>query len=754
MKCCITIFIMLSLFIFCGCEKADVKSADNEIAVTTIESNGMTVMESDGFTNVFSSTKVPFQYDFIYARETHLHDIFVLDNRIYLTPERFIRGDDGEYNEQIYMVSYDSDGGDMTSFPLMPTVEGAFVAYVWYDSEYNLITIEELNYYYTLYKKTSDGEVIFSVPLDIREISMMVIGDNDNIYIGTDDEVIIYSSDGKLLCSIKLDNRLLHISSAHGKRPILKLIGEANNAAYKYVNIEKRELEDIEMPVSETIFYTETNIIYGDGYDYYLQNRYGIYGYDIETNLSVKVLDWLNSEIGVNLIRSFAILSPEKMVMVNGDSEKSYLYLLNHIPDDELPVKTIIRLGCINSAGDQYFNEVISYFNKNNQDYRIIPVNYYSEEYGADSYQRLNMDIAASKEPDMMYIDSLVPMLNYVNKNTFVDMNTYLDKEPALKADLLPFVYEKAQINNVLPQLITRFDIQSLITSEKNVALGEYLSIEKLTEVYSTLPTGVSLFYSTGMGSFIDNLITECVDYEKGTCDFNIPEFKSYLELIKKLPSVKEYKYFDHMEFFNITQDNDAYFYSLVINDFSDYIAYIKKSFFPDAGNIVGYPTVDGSKRGDWIRSTGFSIFNTSENKDIAWEFIKSCLSRDYYVNVFKGMAFLPIKSSIEYQVNSYIEGRPYTYISDRYAYGVFPRRDKTSLFDDVMGGIFYDSEDLINEYMMYMESLENYYYFDGNIWGIINEEGTTYMGSDKSIEDTIKAIQSRVSIYMSETWG
>ena len=386
-------------------------------------------------------------------------------------------------------------------------------------------------------------------------------------------------------------------------------------------------------------------------------------------------------------------------------------------------------------------------------------INYYSDEFENDSHQKLNNEIAAGNEPDLLYINDYIPFLNYANKNMFVDLDTYLDKSPELKADLLPFITENTRIKGQLPQLVTSFTTQTLMTKSKN--MDHNLSIEKLMEIYKTLPSDVSLFNGSYRsfiyGYFLDNLIPECVDYEKGMCDFNIPEMKCFLELLKLVADSSAETYSIDENLGRVRAD-ELYFLGAVIYGYDYFILYNNKPFMPDESAIVGYPTVDESKRGDWIISKGFSIFNTSNKKDGAWEFIKYCLSDELYRNGFFSRAILPTKSGVKFKVNeaSDLGEKEYTYLNEKGFYGYVTTNDEdTAILAEKHGtGMLYKTADLVNAYMSYLETLDNYVYYDSNVRSIIYDETSTYMNSDKSIDDTIKAIQSRVSIYMSETWG
>lgn len=740
------IIIILCVIILCGCEKEEV-------------SEQITPTEYTEISNIFSSDRISFEYDFMFIRENHMNNIFTIDDQIYVTAERVIYGNDDDYYVQLYLLTYDSNGNMIKSFNIVPTDEDSTVVFMRYDSNYDSITIEELNYYYTLYKKTSDGTVIFSKPIDINNIFSMVIGENDSIYIAGKNKVIIYSNDGELICSIDISNQLANISSAHGKKPILKLSGNGNKAIYKYINIETKSLDDIEMPVSETVYIDESNILYGKGFDYYFYDKDCLYGYNIKNNVTVKVLDWIQSDINTKLIKSFCILSPEKMAMVANESDKSYLFILNSVPEDEVEVKKTITLGWISAYDNQYLNEVITYFNKNNSKYRIVPINYYSEDYGDNSYQKLNLEIAAGNEPDLLYVNGSIPMLNYINKDMFVDLNAYIDSEPELKNDLLPFVLENPKINNKLPQLITSFIAQTLVTKSKNIKNGEYLSIKKLSEIYRTLPNDVLLLNNSSReyikSFYIYNTIPECVDYDNGACNFNTREMRYFLELVKILSGSNSNT--SIFESYDKAKDDEVYFIDSLIYNYTFYLSCVKRPFMPEDSNTVGYPTGAGSKRGDYISSNGFSIFNTSKDKGAAWEFIKGCLSEDFYKRHLNSKVTLTTRSGVRYQVTSNTRDRKYTYLQiiGVGIGGYVTTNDNAINFEEKYGrGVLYNTEDLVNEYMSYIETINNFVYYDDTITNIINEELSTYLGSDKSIDSTIKAIQSRVSLYMSETWS
>ena len=276
------IFLIMMIVIFTGCEKQD----DSQTETLIEEYQGMTIIEEVGMKNVFSSNRMKPTNRYNFLEANFSDTVFIMDNRIYTASKMGVDAESGYYFEKV-LQSYDMNGENEEFIIITPVIDGAAVEFMWYDSEYNIITIEQLDYKYTLNKK---GAMNFSLPLNITdEIVSMVIGENDNIYFGTENKVFIYSPGGNLICDLPLDYTLNYISSAHGKKPILKMYDANNNVKYQYVNYATQSLEELEISI-KSIYYDYSNILYGEGADYYHINNNGVYGYDIESNTLTKNL--------------------------------------------------------------------------------------------------------------------------------------------------------------------------------------------------------------------------------------------------------------------------------------------------------------------------------------------------------------------------------------------------------------------------------------------------------------------------------
>jgi ABC-type sugar transport system, periplasmic component len=764
-KLSIFITMILCILLLTSCDKTKKEVIEG---TSVNEYNGMTIIEELGMKNVFSDTSINLKdYRYLFSQTSNnfidfYSRFFVMNGRIYIAANKIIDKENLD-NTTLVLHSYDANGENVQELEVHPVIENAVVRHMWYDSEYNQIIIDELEYKYTLHKINQSGEIVFSIPLDISDyIVSMAIGENDNIYIGTSNKITVFTKDGEKICELSLDNELIQIVSAHGKRPMLKFNytqGYEIYAKYSYINVEQQKLEDIEIPVNTNLSIYHSYMFYGEGYDYYYMDNIGVYGYDIATNTLTKVLDWMNSDITFSEMCALTVISADKMAAISMDSA-SYTYnfsILNRIPDDQIPEKTYLSIGYISQYEDKYFNTVVSSFNKSSDKYRLTLKNYYSPYDELDPILRLNNDIAAGNIPDLLYINSYAPVLKYSKNNLFADLNDYLTNDKTLADNLLPFITGSTMINNKLTQMVTKFNVNTIIGKTKNISDKESWSYRDMIDMYNSLSSESKMFWDYynrfAQLYMIDNVILECVDYDNATCDFNTPGFRDYLELFKSMPETFDidvpydevpYKCRDDEYYLNANAYifSIAYFYEDIVKYFRD-----------EEVTIIGYPTADGQKRADIIDSSGFSIFNSSANKDAAWEFIKYCLSDEFskYSTAIGG--FIPTRSAISISSNEYLD--VYYYIRDENLTSIGGDAPIENPEEKYGTGVeLHISEEKVNEFNSYIESLDHYVYTDDNILDIVYQEMSNFYNNNISVDNTINAIQSRVSIYMKEVWG
>ena len=460
-------------------------------------------------------------------------------------------------------------------------------------------------------------------------------------------------------------------------------------------------------------------------------------------------------------ILTFGVISPDKMLLIQFDYSVAYttFTILDRLNDDKITKKIYLSIGYINPYSDAYLEGIVYNFNKDNDKYRITTKNYYSQYDELDPMLRLNNDIAAGNSPDIIYMNDYLSILNYSKNDMFADLNDYLDDD--LKNNLLPIAKDSI-INNKLYQMITNFSVTTLMGKTDNIGENNAWSFHDVINLYNQSPENNVLsleFTKFHLTNYIlPYLIPYYVDYNNGVCDFNKQDFKEFIELYKIVPET--YLGYNLPDFENTTEylsslyRNDEVLIGSVSGiDVSSFIMEKGRYFRDDEVTDIGYPTPDGENHCDIINAKGFSILNTSVNKETAWEFIKYCLSDDYAeISVFEGGNIIPTITGIEFTNSKYRD--MYIYATDD-----FKTLLHSKMIDDVesqygSGVYLHINDEVIDEFNNYLFSLNNYTHKDKDVVNIITEELSALANSNKSIDDTIKAIQSRVSIYMSEMWG
>jgi len=784
------------LLIFTACEKETTDTATHTPISKAEETTAteMTIIEEAGMKNVFAETETNLNFKVSFLRDyTRYYDnMFIMDGRVYVAADRIKKDPDpdinistnlsrrtddyeGHYNEYSRLLSFDFNGENMEIREVTqvnPDVK-ASIRFMWYDSEYNQITIEDYNFGYTLHKRTFDDEMIFSIQLDDmfgEELLLsMVIGEDDNIYISNHYKLLIISKDGEILKFIEsagswvLDNfYIFSVGSAHGKKPIFTMY-DGINAVYRYYDWETDSFIPIEMPLIDdpSNFNITTNygiIMYGEGYDYYYLNNVGIYGYDIESNTLTKVLDWMNSDITANETYGIIPVSAEKMarVYIEGGGYERMYSILNRVPDDEIPEKTYLSIGYIDSRSNNYLTRAVLNFNANNDFFRITMTNYYNADSEADPAVRLNAAIAGGNAPDILFVNDYLPMLSYSNKDMLVDMNEFLNEYEGLRENLLPFV-TKAAIRNKLTYMPTGFTVNTLIGKTANVGDKVNWTFTDILEMYKSGKTITHDLSKEFLYTYsLDKIIADCVDYTAASCDFNKQGFKDFVELMKLLPDsydiTQDYgeNYMQiHRDRYEAHRKDEILLISNNVFSLPEYVDPIIYNFRDASTTAIGYPTINGDVRGDYVNTSGFSILNSSENIDVAWQFIMYCLS-DHF-------AGFTLSNGYNVSTSSGIDtcnGKYYGLMTSR-VYDDFNNVGKDSAaFVNGVDGINITYNEWFDEFNDYIKYVENYVPKDNDIRKIIMDELSAYYGADKSVDEVIKIIQSRVSVYLSEMWG
>ena len=134
-----------------------------------------------------------------------------------------------------------------------------------------------------------------------------------------------------------------------------------------------------------------------------------------------------------------------------------------------------------------------------------------------------------------------------------------------------------------------------------------------------------------------------------------------------------------------------------------------------------------------------------SENKDGAWEFLKTFIEEDYQKNSVE-WNFPVLRSALEAQFEEAMTSE-YTEID-----GEKVEQPKTSWgWDDFEAEIYAAKQEEVDAVKALIESADGVISTSEEIGNIISEEAKAYFEGQKSAKDVADVVQSRVQIYVNE---
>lgn len=617
------------------------------------------------------------------------------------------------------------------------------------DSSFSMYKNVELNIRYDM-----DANSVYAVSSDrIYAVETSIDHGDDILTDDTDyDEYMrnavykyklnVYDTDCNLLSSNKIEitDELLTDSSfriATGLKCAKenKLILEVGGA-YLHIDYDGNIIDEID---SENVNeFLESS---GEYLSYYVQNG-GFYGVKSDT-VTEKLIDFANSGLsGINRITPIA----------DGDficCEGNKIFRLSERDESEFAELQEITLAVAGQT-DYIFQSKVSDFNSQSNLYRITMKNYFDGyEHSIEGLESaahdLEIDIISGNIPDMVWINT-----NEINKlsskGAFADLYEFMDNDRKFSRDtFLQNYLEATETNGHLYSIAPTFLIKTIAAKSKLVRETNW-TFDEFKAVYDSHSDDMELFETANnriaVFDFLTNSCADFFDYGTHSCSFDSDDFINILEFSAQFPSVDEY------DFEKSSCRNETALLSLLfINSFRD-INVQKQGIFGEDMTFAGFPSENGNGSVILLPNQ-FAIMENSDNKDGAWEFIKSFLSDDNFRQNADGIPVTEIGFNIA--MDEALE-RPY-YIDDLSGKKMY--MDETgvdSYTNQIINNISPMTESEQKVYEQFVRSI-NIASSAGDrvIESIVREERDAFFAGECSAQQCADRIQTRVSIMLSE---
>lgn len=470
--------------------------------------------------------------------------------------------------------------------------------------------------------------------------------------------------------------------------------------------------------------------------------------YDIETKTATSVLNLSDCGLSADTIKTCTVLSDGNVMVISYE-----------MADDGMPVykgsllqrtektaeseeKEIITLGIFEDNSE--FPEAVANFNKSQDTYKIEIINYVENNDYDAAITRFTNELIAGSGPDIIDLSKLnMDML--AGKGILEELTPYLDNDTALKRDdLFESVLNAYSIDGKLYTIPNGFCVWGIAGS--NEYIGSYgegysWSVEDIMDVVRQNPDKEMFGYGSKnyvLMFCLSNNLDKFVDWQSGECNFVNEEFIGMLEFSNNFKSkfdtsVQDYNPTDLIvdgtiivEEAMLSPHQPLQYWEILYGE--DYV-------------IKGFPSAEGI--GLTIIGENMLAINAgSDNKDIAWEFLKSLLAEEHYKN--RDLLYYPTLISA------------FDSINEEYITPVYATDENGNEIEISKGGMDYTeyyagTEEEIACLTDIIISCDRADTYDKQIWNIVEEEAAAYFEGQKSAKSVAEIIESRVKLYINE---
>ena len=621
----------------------------------------------------------------------------------------------------------DYKNGDAIEFGVLST-----------DSE-GVVHVIKKNYKDEIYTlcKCKDGEIIDEADMSSwnnnKEFldNYILFDKNENIFMKNYEEIKIIDKDMNEILSKHFTDTFVQgvvnlkdgdiavvtetIKKEHGEDTTLYIIGTDTYEIKKEIRLEKRVMSNSLMNSM------------GD-YDFLYGTESEIFGYNIANETSTKIVDIDRSGIYLGKFSSINMVDTNTLIVGSTNNEETDIenmsaiftkYSNEGVPDDkDVKVITYATISDISNMKKEILE-----FNKSQDDYMIKMVNYREE---SDSREKLSADIDSGNYPDIYEISGGlgdISMNQALEWELFEDLTPYIEGDEEIDMeDIIPSVRSAMNIDDKCYFLSSSFNLYTLVGKKSDVGIEPGWSYEEMKE-YCLSKDNPQLFNRNSKTDILNNLLIGCgydfIDWKNGESKFDNTYFKDILEIanigskdnpdqVLEKPSVSKSE--DFLEGRRLFVDGDIKLASMVsINE-----------LFKGDYTIKGYPSSENS--GTFIELPSMvAISSHSKNKDVAWEFVRRLLTKEYQESNYDPTRGEPTRKDVyEEKCETFRTENP----------GV---DEEIELFNDAV------------------ENASGLWSNDEKIQYIIDDEAAAYFAGEKTVDEVAKIIEEKVNAYINE---
>ncbi len=497
--------------------------------------------------------------------------------------------------------------------------------------------------------------------------------------------------------------------------------------------------------------------------DFIFTTSEGVYTYNVGDAEVQQMMSYINSDLASRNLSNITPLDEDSFLAFYNDSNgkeggmKGGIF--TKVAPEDIPDKKVIVLAG-NYINYNTMNRVVE-FNKENEEYRIVVKDYSTynsyDDYMAGSTQ-LNNDIIAGNMPDILCLESGIPVDNYISKGLLADVGKLIEEDEELsQVEFMENVFDAYRVDGKLYEVIPSFTVRTMIAKSALVGDRTSWTVEDLMALMETLPEDTEFISEMTQENFMSQLLQYCgsdfVDISTGKCAFDSQNFISMLELAATLPKSSEKEGEDYDEaywqeywenYYTQYRDEKTLLEQCYISNIRNLNYNINGEFGEDV-SFIGFPTESG--QGSIIYSTeSYALSSKSANLDGAWQFVRYYLTEEYQKDSSQRWG-LPIQKEYFMEQAQEATKKP-TYEDEN---GNLVEYEETYWMNEEQIPLPPLNQEQVDEIVEVISSVTKKQYYNEDVQNIITEEAAAFFSGQKSAQEVANVIQSRVQLYVNE---
>lgn len=471
----------------------------------------------------------------------------------------------------------------------------------------------------------------------------------------------------------------------------------------------------------------------------YLSTAEGLWVYDPETGHAESKWRWDDEYMNVDYRRlrdifcgdgEWCLMCPVPGTLLGYGSTKVTMVTVKDEDRREYAPKEAVTLGYVGT--NQYLEMLVNLYNRQSKGYRIELIPYGDEQ--EDVTERLNgfeLQLLRGDGPDIIEVGG-VYVRSLADKGTFCDLSDYYATSRKVAGEsILEEVWNGMcpRGENVL--VIPSFTLTAQ-ACEEPIAAEEWTP-EKLIQLAGQQEE--LWYYGTPRTSLLSDCIMarfgeyeRYVDYGEKTSRFDCSEFRWILQNCAEAGKESSFPAALTVN----SNESPAFLYSYYINNTAQYL-WLCKNLKTMGCYWVGYPSWEGAVY-QMTPTNMFAMNQKSQNKEGAWDFLEYILSEDCQNQI--DWAFPVRKDSFEYYLRTSYPNRA-------------ANQKMSAEFGFSSDSFAPTEEDFDN--LRHMVTHSRLRITSSPITDIIYEEAGMYFTGDATLEETVRKIDNRATLYLNE---